>query len=85
MECRVGCAACCIVPSISSAIPGMPHGKPAHVRCVQLDARGRCSLFGTPLRPSVCASLRPQSEMCGTSTRAAFVSLQRLERATAAR
>ncbi|MGL4778393.1 MAG: YkgJ family cysteine cluster protein, partial [Aeromonas veronii] len=24
MECRSGCAACCIAPSISSAIPGMP-------------------------------------------------------------
>ncbi len=83
MNCRVGCAACCIVPSISSAIPGMPHGKPAHVRCVQLDDRGACRIFGDPARPRVCTSLRPQREMCGTSTRAAFVQLRRLERATA--
>ena len=29
MNCREGCGACCIAPSISSPIPGMPHGKPA--------------------------------------------------------
>lgn len=85
MECRAGCAACCIVPSISTPIPGMPHGKPAHTRCVQLTASGRCSIFGSPLRPRVCTSLRPSAEMCGSATRDAFVALGRLERATAAR
>ncbi|MBF7801077.1 YkgJ family cysteine cluster protein, partial [Klebsiella pneumoniae] len=29
MECRTDCGACCIAPSISSPIPGMPQGKPA--------------------------------------------------------
>jgi hypothetical protein len=38
MECRIGCAACCIALPISSPIPGMPDGKPAGVRCVQLTA-----------------------------------------------
>lgn len=27
MDCRPGCGACCIAPSITSPIPGMPHGK----------------------------------------------------------
>jgi Fe-S-cluster containining protein len=27
MDCRAGCGACCIAPSISSPIPGMPDGK----------------------------------------------------------
>ncbi len=27
MDCRIGCGACCIAPSISSALPGM-FGKP---------------------------------------------------------
>jgi Fe-S-cluster containining protein len=27
INCRLGCGACCIAPSISSAIPGMPKGK----------------------------------------------------------
>ncbi len=26
--CRPGCGACCIAPSITTPIPGMPHGKP---------------------------------------------------------
>lgn len=50
-ECRVGCGACCIAPSISSAIPGMPGGKPAGVRCVQLTDDNRCMLFGTTRAP----------------------------------
>ena len=65
MDCRPGCAACCIAPSISSPIPGMPQGKPAGVPCVQLDAQRRCRLFGQPGRPAVCASLRPALAMCG--------------------
>jgi Fe-S-cluster containining protein len=48
MECRTGCGACCIAPSISSPIPGMPHGKPAGVRCVQLTNDDRCAIFGKP-------------------------------------
>ncbi|MBP8171893.1 MAG: YkgJ family cysteine cluster protein, partial [Pseudomonas sp.] len=51
MQCRVGCGACCIAPSISSAIPGMPNGKPAGQRCVQLSAANLCLLFGRPERP----------------------------------
>ena len=63
--CRTGCGACCIAPSISSAIPGMPQGKPAGVRCVQQDADLRCRLFGLPERPAVCGQLRPERAMCG--------------------
>ena len=48
MDCRVGCGACCIALSISSPIPGMPNGKPAGVRCVQLTPDNRCLLFGQP-------------------------------------
>ena len=67
MECRPGCAACCIAPSISSPIPGMPQGKPAGVRCVQLDEANRCRIFGRPERPAVCSGLQPAEEMCGDS------------------
>ncbi len=63
MDCRVGCGACCIALSISSPIPGMPDGKPAGVRCVQLTADNRCLLFGLPERPEVCVRLRPNREM----------------------
>lgn len=83
MECRTGCAACCIAPSISSPIPGMPDGKPAGEPCVQLSADGKCGLFGQPGRPLVCVSLAPSIEMCGNSAGEARAYLERLERLTA--
>jgi|SRR5690606_12135670 Fe-S-cluster containining protein len=82
MECRVGCGACCIALSISSPIPGMPDGKPAGVRCVQLTADNRCQIFGQPDRPEVCNRLRPNEEMCGQNAGEAFVYLIELERLT---
>jgi hypothetical protein len=82
MDCRVGCAACCIAPSISSPIPGMPQGKPAGVRCVQLTDDHRCRLFGLPERPEVCVRLRPSEEMCGSTAREAYVWFARVERLT---
>ncbi|MBI2380081.1 MAG: YkgJ family cysteine cluster protein [Gammaproteobacteria bacterium] len=82
MDCRPHCSACCIAPSISSPIPGMPGGKPAGVACVQLDAQGRCRIFGRPERPAVCASLRPSAEMCRDTREAAMTWLLELETAT---
>ncbi|MGD9869718.1 MAG: YkgJ family cysteine cluster protein [Thauera sp.] len=84
MDCRPGCAACCIAPSISSPIPGMPQGKPAGVRCVQLDEADRCRLFGDPRRPAVCASLKPAAEMCGAERAQAMHYLHTLEALTSA-
>lgn len=83
MECRIGCGACCIALSISSPIPGMPDGKPAGVRCVQLTEDNLCRLFGTPERPEVCNRLRPNEEMCGSTREEALAYLSFLERATA--
>jgi len=60
----------------------MPHGKPAGVRCVQLTDDNRCQLFGKPERPEVCARLRPNEEMCGSTREEALVYLEFLERAT---
>jgi uncharacterized protein len=82
MQCRVGCGACCIAPSITSAIPGMPEGKPAGVRCVQLTEDNRCKLFGHPSRPAICSLLRPSEEMCGKSRSSALTYLTFLEKAT---
>ncbi|OHD66478.1 MAG: hypothetical protein A2176_03805 [Spirochaetes bacterium RBG_13_51_14] len=65
MKCRTGCGACCIAPSISTPIPGMPGGKPAGVRCTQLTRENRCAIFGKEDRPAVCQDLRPSPEMCG--------------------
>lgn len=82
MDCRPGCAACCIAPSITSPLPGMPQGKPAGVPCVQLDADGRCRLFGRPERPAFCASLQPAPDMCGEDREHALRLLGALEQAT---
>ena len=85
MDCRVGCGACCISPSISSPIPGMPNGKPAGVRCVQLADDNKCKIFGLPERPAVCVSLRALEDMCGKSALEARVYLIRLEILTSPR
>lgn len=79
ISCRSRCGACCIAPSISSPIPGMPNGKPAGVPCIQLDENLRCRIFGDPRRPDVCHSLRPTLEMCGTSREHAMGMLVQLE------
>lgn len=71
MECRSGCAVCCINISISSAIPGMPNGKPAGVRCINLAADLKCLLFGLPERPAVCSGFKPDKLFCGNNTQEA--------------
>jgi uncharacterized protein len=83
MDCRAGCGACCIAPSISSPIPGMPHGKAAGERCIQLDSANRCLLFGRPERPEICRRLRAEPLMCGSTRAEAMGLLTALEIATA--
>ncbi|MBP2846441.1 YkgJ family cysteine cluster protein [Dickeya oryzae] len=82
MECRSDCGACCTAPSISSPIPGMPQGKPANTPCIHLDARMRCGLFFSPLRPAVCRGLQPSCDMCRNSRDEAMQYLIELEDAT---
>ncbi|MDR7020438.1 YkgJ family cysteine cluster protein [Aeromonas salmonicida] len=83
MECRQGCGACCIAPSISSAIPGMPAGKPAGVHCVQLDMQLGCKIFDQPDRPAVCGGFRPMQDVCGFHREEAIWLIGELERQTA--
>ena len=80
--CREHCGACCIAPSISSPIPGMPQGKPAGVPCVNLDENMRCRIFNSPERPAVCGSLQPCEEMCGSCREEALQFLTELEKLT---
>jgi Fe-S-cluster containining protein len=82
LSCRSDCGACCIAPSISSPIPGMPNGKPAGLRCVQLDENNACRIFGKPERPQVCVGLRPTASMCGDNREQALEFLNALELAT---
>ena len=81
--CRAGCGACCIALSISSPIPGMPDGKPAGVRCIQLTDDNRCGIFGRADRPEVCGRLRPEPAMCGESSAHALGWIAALEAQTA--
>jgi len=60
----------------------MPQGKPAGVRCIQLDALNQCMIFGKPDRPAVCESLQPSIEMCGDSREHALQYLSRLDQLT---
>ena len=78
MNCRPGCGACCIAPSISTL------DKPAGVTCLHLTEDLRCAIFGRPERPTCCSGLQPSPEMCGTSRDEALAWLARLEADTAA-
>jgi uncharacterized protein len=79
MLCRAGCGACCIAPSISSPIPGMPHGKRAGERCVQLDSDNRCRIFSQPERPVVCSAFSADPDVCGADRAQALATLAWLE------
>lgn len=81
--CRKGCGACCIAPSISSPLPGMPDGKPAGVRCPNLDGANLCRVWGTDAFPDVCRNFRPEPFVCGATREEALARLAALERATA--
>lgn len=83
MDCRPDCGACCVAPSISSPIPGMPNGKPAGERCVHLSVEWLCDLFGKPERPAVCSAFAANEEVCGTSRAEAIRLIGWWEQATA--
>lgn len=82
MECRKGCAACCIVVSISSPLPGMPEGKPAGVRCTNLDEHNGCRIHGTKDYPKICGDFKPEKEMCGQNNQESFAYLEKMEKLT---
>ncbi|AEF22403.1 YkgJ family cysteine cluster protein [Pseudomonas fulva] len=83
MQCRPRCGACCISPSISSFIPGMPNGKAAGERCVNLADDNLCSIFGREDRPAVCAAFSADFAVCGNSREEAIRLLAWLEDVTA--
>lgn len=82
IKCRIGCGACCISPSISSAIPGMPQGKQAGIRCKQLTADNICKIYGMAERPDVCVSYQATKEFCGENRSDALRLLCELEEST---
>lgn len=61
----------------------MPNGKPAGVRCIQLDDQNRCRIFGKPERPAVCRNLKPEPAMCGSGADEAMRTIAEWEAASA--
>lgn len=82
LSCRDKCGACCIAPSISTPMPGMPQGKPTGVPCFHLDDNMRCKLFNSHQRPLVCHRLQPELTMCGENRQQALTYLYWLENMT---
>jgi len=60
----------------------MPGGKPAGVRCLNLDDTNRCRIHGTEHYPRVCKSFSPSPEMCGSTNDHADSYLRELEELT---
>jgi hypothetical protein len=73
MDCRPGCGACCIAPSISSL------AKAAGISCPHLTDDYRCRIFGQSDRPACCSGLQPSPEMCGPDRFYAMEYLSKLE------
>jgi hypothetical protein len=61
----------------------MPDGKPAGVRCIQLDADNFCLIFGQPQRPAVCSAFHAAEYVCGSSAAEAIQLIGWLEQSTA--
>ncbi len=79
MNCRK-CGACCIAPSISSFISGMPLGKPTGVRCINLDNNSKCMIFESSERPQVCVDYKPDKDYCGNNFEEAIEILSAIEK-----
>jgi hypothetical protein len=60
----------------------MPDGKPAGVRCVNLNGEGLCRLWGQANYPDVCRNFRPSPWVCGESAAEALALIAALEKAT---
>lgn len=60
----------------------MPAGKPAGIRCVNLDAEDRCIIHGRADYPDVCRNFKASEEMCGNGDDQAREYLTALEALT---
>ena len=61
----------------------MPQGKPAGVRCVNLDEDNLCRVWGTAEYPEVCRRFPAMADTCGNDAVEAVRLLARLEEHTA--
>ena len=63
-------------------MPGMPKGKPAGTRCVNLDDNNLCRLYGRPERPAFCLGYQPDPTVCGGGFQEAMAHIAILEEST---
>jgi Fe-S-cluster containining protein len=80
MQCHDNCAACCIAPQITSALPNMLQGKPAGTACFNLGKDLRCQVYND--RPQVCRDFNASEYTCGNNHIQALKLLGELEEAT---
>jgi len=56
-NCHENCCACCLMFEFPPMeIPGMPEGKPAGTRCINLTSNNLCKLHGSKDKPPVYTS-----------------------------
>jgi hypothetical protein len=60
----------------------MPDGKPAGVRCVNLDELNGCRLFGLASRPELCRQFAAEPLVCGENQQQAMQLITSLEQMT---
>jgi Fe-S-cluster containining protein len=82
MECREFCGACCIIPNLTTPIPGMPGGKPAFTPCIHLQIDFSCGIYNHPDRPKACAQFRAEELVCGQNREEAISILTSLMNST---
>lgn len=60
----------------------MPNGKPAGVRCINLNDENLCKIFGLVSRPKLCDQFKAELETCGENAAQAFINITLLEQQT---
>jgi hypothetical protein len=60
----------------------MPFGKPAGIRCINLNDKNLCEIHEKDNYPLVCRNFKMNYETCGKSAKQAINKLERLERLT---
>ena len=83
LKCRSGCGGCCIAPSITSFIPGMPNGKASGEPCINLNLETySCDIWGQEDYPEFCRDFKPCTDVCGESREDALQIITLLEKST---
>ena len=78
MECRLGCAACCVVLETNEPYEGHPNGKPSATRYNNLTDDNLCGIWER--RPEFCRNFVARREYCGGNDAEAYYLIERISR-----